>query len=100
MKLGLRISPAAEDEVEQAKEYYASESPGLDMDLAESLDYTFARIVETPLAFPVVFGSEVRRALINRFPFSIFYAVRKDHIWVYSIFHHSRNPLVWRGRVG
>ncbi len=98
MKLSLRISPAAQDEAEQAGEYYSAESPGLDLKLAEALNNSFARIVETPLAFPIVFGSEVRRAYVKRFPFSIFFAVREDHIWVYSIFHHSRNPIIWRRR--
>lgn len=98
MKLSLRISPAAQDEAEQASEYYAAESPGLDLKLAEALDHAFARIVGEPLAFPIVFGSEVRRAHVKRFPFSIFFTVREDHIWAYSIFHHSRNPMIWRGR--
>lgn len=100
MRLGLRISPAAEFETEQAKEYYAAESPGFDLKLADSLEHTFARIIDTPLAFPVVFGTEVRMASVQRFPFLIFFAVREDYVWVYSVFHNSRNPIVWRGRIG
>ena len=100
MKLDLRITPAAEDETKEAKEYYAFESPGLDLVLADCLDHTFARILETPLAFPIVFASDIRQAPVRRFPFSIFFAVREEHIWVYSVFHNSRNPMIWRGRLG
>jgi len=99
MNLKLRISPAAEVDAEEASDYYSIESPGLDRLFIAEIHRTLARIVVTPLAFPVIFGSEIRSVQVDRFPFSILFSLRKDHVWVFSVFHNSRNPMIWRGRI-
>ena len=51
-----------------------------------------------PQRYPIVFG-DVRRAVARRFPFSIFFRVRKDKLIVLAVFHGRRNPAVWLRRV-
>lgn len=34
----------------------------------------------------------MRRCLIKKFPFGIFFSIEPDHILVVSIFHSRRNP--------
>jgi hypothetical protein len=36
--------------------------------------------------------------LLARFPYSILYRVRADHIRVLAIAHQNRRPFYWRGR--
>ncbi|MBC7898914.1 MAG: type II toxin-antitoxin system RelE/ParE family toxin [Saprospiraceae bacterium] len=65
-----------------------------------SVEKTLVDLSRTPLAYPVVYGSEVHRATVKRFPYSIFFTVEKELVIVLSIFHDSRNPIIWRGRIG
>jgi len=42
---------------------------------------------------------EYRRALVRRFPYAIFYEYTGGKVFIYSIFHTSRNPKKWRNRL-
>ncbi|PCI08093.1 MAG: hypothetical protein COB73_07310 [Flavobacteriaceae bacterium] len=50
-----------------------------------------------PLLYPIVYGAK-RRFNLNNFPFSIIYSIRKKTIFILSVFHHSRNPKIWKHR--
>lgn len=41
---------------------------------------------------------EVRRALIRRFPYAIFYVVSDEIVTILGIFHCRRNPRAWKSR--
>ena len=43
--------------------------------------------------------SDVRRYLVPRFPYAIYYRVRPDQIRVLAIKHHSRHPDHWHHRL-
>ena len=40
----------------------------------------------------------VRRALIRRFPYGIYYAVDEELIEVIAVFHAKRDPKRWQDR--
>ncbi|MBP9581322.1 MAG: hypothetical protein KBE38_04110 [Ignavibacterium sp.] len=52
---------------------------------------------QNPEAFPKVF-KEIRRILLKKFPFGLFYLIDKDRIIVFAVFHASRNPNQWKER--
>jgi len=99
MSIALPVSfrPLARDDVESAIEWYGEERPALALEFAEALDAVVARIGETPLQFPIAQG-EVRRALLGRFPYGVFFTVVADKIHVLAVIHLHRNPDVWRKR--
>lgn len=99
MKRELRISSAAEVDVAESWDYYRIEEPGLESEFIRCVEKGYSRVVDTPFTFPLVFSTSVRRAVIDRFPFAIIFSVRDDHIFVYSVFHSSRNPIIWQGRI-
>jgi plasmid stabilization system protein ParE len=41
---------------------------------------------------------DVRRVLVRRFPYSIYYRFRADRIVVLAVFHNKRDPKVWKAR--
>jgi len=54
---------------------------------------------QNPRQFPVVFKN-VRRALLRRFPYSLFFVIETDEtLSVIACFHASRNPARWQRRV-
>jgi plasmid stabilization system protein ParE len=40
----------------------------------------------------------MRRALVRRFPYAIFYEIGSREIVVYGVFHGARDPQAWRRR--
>lgn len=50
-----------------------------------------------PQAFMLV-DRTMRRALVRRFPYAIFYEIEPRQIVVYGVFHGARNPNAWRRR--
>lgn len=93
----LIVGEEAEAEALEAAQWYELHAPGLGAELVETIEITLARIAENPLQFPVVYRG-VRRALMRRFPYGIFFRVHPSHIKIVAIMHHSRDPNRWRGR--
>jgi toxin ParE1/3/4 len=50
-----------------------------------------------PKHFPVIDG-EVRRAVVDRFPYGVFFVELDDEISVIGIMHLHRDPQEWRSR--
>jgi plasmid stabilization system protein ParE len=50
-----------------------------------------------PEAYQLV-DSTMRRALLRRFPYAIFFEVGATEIVVYGVFHGARDPQSWRRR--
>jgi len=98
MKHTFEIRPAAEHEFDQASDWYNSVDQIVRDRFVASVDNGISAISLRPLAFPVVAGTMIRRSVVDGFPYSIFFALYGDHVVVLSIFHHSRNPMIWRGR--
>ena len=51
-----------------------------------------------PRQFPVVFKN-VRRALLHRFPYSLFFVVEDETVLGIACFHASRDPSQWQKRI-
>jgi plasmid stabilization system protein ParE len=54
-------------------------------------------IAENPQRWPVI-QLDIRRRLIHRFPYALFYRVDPDEIVVLAIAHLHRRPVYWIGR--
>ena len=96
-RLPLSVNPQAEEETQKAARWYEDESQGLGAAFLELVEQTLTAISENPLRFPLVYR-DVRRALLRRFPYGVFFRVRPDRIRVLSIMHLSRDPNRWQRR--
>ena len=95
----LEFRPDARKDFDDAADRYESQRQGLRVDFVHAVNVTLANILNAPLFFPIVHGSNVRRALVRRFPYAMLFAVEENRILIYAVFHTSRNPIIWRGRV-
>jgi plasmid stabilization system protein ParE len=91
------FTQAARQELIDAQDWYESKSPGLGVDLRREVDTVVQRIGAHPLQFPIVHKT-VRRALVRRFPYMLFFTVEGDTALVIACFHASRNPRHWQRR--
>ncbi len=98
--LRIALSPAAETDFDDAVAWYDAQEEGVKIDFIEAVNSTLKFIQASPASFPVAHGTFVRRALVKKLPFIVSFTVETDRIYVYSLFHTSRDPIVWRGRVG
>jgi plasmid stabilization system protein ParE len=89
--------PAAAAEIETAYRWYENEREGLGSEFLEAVEKIVKGIAENPERFSVI-RRDVRRAVLRRFPYSIFYRIVAGHVVVIACFHGKRNPKVWRSR--
>jgi len=80
-----------ETDLAEAVAWYNHIRPGLGADLVLCVEQSFDRILEHPEAFATTFP-EVRRVLVRRFPFGIFFRVRQQRIEVEALFHLRKDP--------
>ncbi len=52
------------------------------------------RLEQAPLLYGEVIAG-VRCALLPRFPYGVFYAVRSDLVHVLAVIHNARSPRRW-----
>lgn len=89
--------PAARLEFIEAFDWYEVRAPGLGTAFERETDRQVARIAENPMQFPIIMA-DIRRARLRRFPYSLFYRISDEAVFVIACFHASRNPQVWQSR--
>ena len=92
------VRPEATREVQEAFDWYEEKSEGLGLEFLRAADVCMAGIQRNPLASPVMY-QEIRRALLRKFPYAIFYIVKEERIIVLACFHAKRDPIDWMRRV-
>ena len=94
MAYRLKFSSRALREVGEAKEWYELQSAGLGDEFIAAMELQLIRLEQAPLLYAEVIPN-VRRALLPRFPYGLFYAVRDDLVQVLAVMHDARNPGHW-----
>jgi plasmid stabilization system protein ParE len=97
MSLPIRFHRAARAEFDEAIDRYEVLRPGLGDDFEEAVQRVLDRIAAAPELHQCVLN-DIRRAVVRRFPYTVFYRVRPDHVRVIAVFHSSRNPSIWQRR--
>jgi len=93
----LIVSPEAEAEMGEAFDWYEEQLPGLGSDFLLNVDAALNAILRNPKQFPVA-HKNLRRTLIRRFPYQIFFILEKNRIVVLAVFHAKRSPKRWQAR--
>ena len=97
MTLPFIFHPIAEAEYMQASAHYDSERPGLGAEFESEVQSVLLRIQQHLHRYPIAIR-DIRFATTRRFPYSVYYRIRRDHIDVLSVFHESRDPAEWQSR--
>ncbi len=79
-------------QVADAQAWYDKQRQGLGAEFARSLESAISRVARNPMAAPVV-HQDVRRVLLKRFPYSVFYIAESDALIVLSCMHTRRAPV-------
>lgn len=91
--------PPADLDVEAAFEWYENERQGLGLEFLDELREGYNRIVAGPLKYEELRGG-IRRVLLRRFPYAVYFATEGDIVVVVAVLHASRDPAEWQRRRG
>jgi len=93
------FAPEAVDEYIGATAHYSQVRQELARSFVEEVERGIASILEYPRAYPLVV-EDVRRYLIRRFPFALFYTIESDNtIWIVAVGQVKRQQDYWKDRV-
>ena len=95
----LRIRAQARAEIAEAFEWYLARSQDASADFLAELDVAMKQVVEAPEHFPVVRG-RLRRVLLHRFPYAVYFKLYSTGISVVGVIHGHRHPATWLRRAG
>jgi toxin ParE1/3/4 len=93
----VRYSPEAFADVAEAFSWYQAQRVGLGWEFVAELENTLALLQRAPEAGPVVHRS-LRRALLRRFPYAVYYELIPDKVHIRAVLHMRRHPRRWQAR--
>lgn len=97
MRRLVRLRDEVDRDLTDAASWYEQQREGLGHEFLDDAQSLFDRIGEEPLNFPVVYRN-ARRAVMNRFPFCIYFVVELADVVVLSVIHGTRHPRRWKSR--
>jgi plasmid stabilization system protein ParE len=95
--VNVSFNPLAEQELNDAAQYYEIESAGLGAAFLAEVQRCCEGIVQYPGPGHIAIGS-IRRRLVRRFPYAILYATRPGVVRVLAVMNLKRRPAYWAGR--
>ena len=97
-----RILQEAEAELLAATHWYEDRQEGLGTDFYQQVLKTMRVVGNEPQRFSVYEGAKLRRklrrALVERFPYTVIFEIRESEILIVAIVHTSRRPGFWQSR--
>ena len=87
----LIISKIALEEISDAKEFYNLQQKNLGNTFYNDIKKLIENIKSFPNLYPNI-TNEIKRSLLHRFPYSVFYSIENDVILILSVAHQHRKP--------
>ena len=94
----LIVRPEAEADIGNAYAWYEIQRPGLGQRFLDELSRCLDQVQSAPKRFQPV-RDEVRRALVRRFPYGVFFVADERQVSVVAVLHMARDPVLWQERV-
>lgn len=85
-------------DIAQAAEWYESQRTNLGVEFVLEVDAAIERATEGPQHYRPV-HHEVRRVLVRRFPYNVFFIWRDDQIDIFAVLHQHRAAGAWQRRL-
>ncbi len=99
-----RVDPAAGIELRESTQRYLDENPEVATDFIDRVESAFRSIARSPERFPRIeiirTEREIRRVLLNRFPYIVVYEMLDGQPYVLAVAHAHRRPGYWLERKG
>ncbi|MBZ4202045.1 MAG: type II toxin-antitoxin system RelE/ParE family toxin [Methylovulum sp.] len=97
MKLPVTFHRATSAELIEVSVWYENKQAGLARGFISEIDRCVSLASEFPYQFAIV-HKDIRRIVVNRFPYGVYFRVEEQRIIILAVFHSSRSPAVWKTR--
>ncbi len=97
MNRSVSFHEAAENELNDAADFYDLESTGIGSTFLDDVQKAVKSIIAFPEAAPLLQG-RVRKKIVQKFPYSVVYSLRETEIRILAVAHQRRRPFYWSGR--
>jgi plasmid stabilization system protein ParE len=92
------VRSQAEADMAAAATWYDQQNPGLGTEYLRAVDVCIASVARNPAMYATVYRS-VRRALLRRFPYGLFFITTNENIIIIACLHGKQNPNRIRSRI-
>ncbi len=93
----IEFHPAALEEAEAARDWYAERSLVASKAFVSELIHAVEQLAEAPDRWPH-YEAGTRRYVFPRFPFSLIYRILDKKIQIVAVAHVKRKPEYWKDR--
>jgi len=93
------LSPFAELDLDTIHDWYSLHNDTVFGKFDKAFGDGLKLIASSPYQYPII-HKNIRRAVLKKFPYSIFYRITDERVIVLSVIHHKRSPRVWKKRKG
>ena len=93
-------SEAAEEYLAATQYYLDHASPLVAAAFVAEVESAIQTLLVSPTTWAIIEEPQIRRYLLTRFPYSIYYRWEPDQnrVSIYAVMHFSRRPRYWRKR--
>ena len=98
MSFTIVVRRAAKADIRAAARWYESQRPRLGRDFLAEVGDVMLGLRRTPRMHQII-KVNVRRALVRRFPYCVYYTVENQQVEIIGAFHGKRDPAVWQARI-
>ncbi len=91
------VHPEAQTDIREAARWYESRETGLGIRFVGEVRTSLRHVANNPRRFPAV-DEDVRRAILNSFPYSLYFKTEIDVVVVIAVLHQHRRPDTWQKR--
>jgi plasmid stabilization system protein ParE len=95
--MNIRFLPVAEQELDDAFCWYEEQAVGLGDVFLNEINKSLQLVATYPKVQTTVHNG-IRRCLVNRFPYGIFYGIKNDSAVIVAVAHLKRQPKYWSQR--
>lgn len=94
-------SEAADEYLAATRYYLEKASPLVAAAFVAEIEAAIQTLLASPTTWPVIEEPQIRRYLLRRFPYSLYYRweSERDRVSIYAVMHFSRRPRYWRDRL-
>jgi plasmid stabilization system protein ParE len=97
MKRRTFVRPEAQTDIREAAFWYEEREIGLGLRFLQEIRTSLEHITNNPVRFPIV-EEDVRRALLHKFPYSVYFVNEPDSVAIIAVLHQHRQLKDWKSR--
>ena len=87
----IKFQKIAKEEYDDALNYYNDENKTLGIKFKNEIKQSINNILKFPTLYPKI-NENIRKCVTHTFPFTIFYTLKDDYIFILAVANHYKNP--------